>query len=143
MLTTDTGEFIEVSYYSNPIYYEAKEWYLSQVTGVNPGSIRSILNWDGSLTGVISPDGFSVYYTYQSKAYVVNYNPTVLTKANYKTTFEMMYKSFKAVSTVTTNTNLNTNTNINTNVNLNTNTNTNINANVNVNTNLNSNTNTS
>lgn len=147
MFSTDTGEFVEATYYQNPSFKNAKDWYLLQVTGVDPNSVRTISNWDNSLTGIISPDGLSVYYAYQNKAFVVNYNPTVLTEANFKTTFEMMYKSFKIISTATntnlnSNANTNTNTNLNSNINANTNANSNLNSNTNSNVNTNSNTNT-
>jgi hypothetical protein len=143
------GEFMEVSVQENPSRLSARDWYLSKSPSVDSSLIVSVSNWDKSLSGVQSPNGLTVYFTKGDKAYVIDYNINVLTQVNFKTTFQMMNRSF-TVGQVTTNTNSNQTSNINgnsntannTNRNANT-TNNNQNTNINTNTNTNSNTNNS
>ncbi len=145
MFTTD-GEFVEVIVESNPSGFSARDWYLKQSPGVSVSQIKTVTNWDGTLSGVKSVDGSVVYFVWNKNAYVINYNTNILSEANYKSTFEMMYGSFKIVTApTTTNTNSNANTNsifsVNTNTNSNTNSGTNSNVNTTTNTNVTSNTN--
>ena len=162
MFSADNGEFIEVSIESNPARLSAKDWYLTKSPGVSVSQITTVTNWEGTLSGIKGADQLTVYYTRSDKVYLIHYNTTILSEASFKTTFEMMYKSFRPAiiqntntnTNTTTNTNLNTNTssgvNVNilfntnstTNTNLNTNSNSNSNSNLNVNTNTNNNTNT-
>ena len=145
MFTTD-GEFIEVIVESNPSGFSARDWYIKQSPGVSVSQIATVTNWDGTLSGVKSVDGSVVYFVWNNSAYVINYNTNILSEANYKSTFEMMYRSFKIVTApTTTNTNttfsVNTNTvsvNINSNSNTNSNTNSGTAGNVNTTTNTNS-----
>ncbi|MFA5051495.1 MAG: hypothetical protein WC544_00350 [Patescibacteria group bacterium] len=137
---TTSGEFVEASVQENPANLSARDWYLTQSPGVNSSQISSITNWDKTLSGVLSVDGLTAYFVSGQKVYIINYNLNILTQANYKSTFQMMYRSFKVgVVPVTTNTNANVNVNTNT-VNKNSNSNTNTNT-ANTNSNLNSATN--
>ncbi|MBI5037759.1 MAG: hypothetical protein HZC01_03610 [Candidatus Kerfeldbacteria bacterium] len=118
-LFSTSGEFISVSVQDNPAQLSARDWYLTKAPGVNPSSISSVTNWDRTLTGVKSVDGMTVYFTRGTFAYVVSYNTNILSQANFRTTFAMMYQSLTILSTPT-NTNKAT-TNSNTNANSNTN----------------------
>ncbi|RLG59365.1 hypothetical protein DRN86_04350 [Candidatus Geothermarchaeota archaeon] len=139
---TTSGEFVSVSVQENPARLSARDWYLTKSPGVSSASIVSVSNWDKTLAGVQSVDGLTIYYTKGDKVYIISYNTNILSQANFKSTFTMMYKSFKTSSTtINTNTGTNMNANTNTNSNRNTNTNSNNNANSNSNANLNSNTN--
>lgn len=128
------GEFIEVSVQENPARLSARDWYLTKSPGVDSSRILSVTNWDKTLVGVLSLDQRTVYFTKNDKAYVLNYNINILTQANYKSTFQMMYGSFGILSSQT---NTNSATSINSNINTNTNTNSNANRNLNTNTNTN------
>lgn len=123
MFTSDTAEFVEVIIYDNPSKLSARDWYISQSPSIDTSYITTVNNWDKSLYGVKSVDGLNVYYASGEKIYAVTYNINVRQEANYKTVFEMMYKSFKliSVSLINLNTNTNTNTNLNANKNLNAN----------------------
>ncbi|MBU0964124.1 hypothetical protein KKC06_03735, partial [Patescibacteria group bacterium] len=137
MIST-SGEFITVNVQENPARLAARDWYLSKSPGIDSARIVTFQNWDKTLLGAISLDGLTVYYSYGINEYVISYNVNILSQADYKTIFEMLYKSF-AISTSTP---TNSNTNASSNSNSNTNTNTNLNSNSNTNTNINSNTNT-
>lgn len=132
MFTSETAEFVEVTVYDNPSSLSARNWYISQSPSVDTSRITTVSNWDNSLSdGVKSVDGLNVYYSYGGKIYVISYNINVQQEMNYKSIFEMMYKSFKIISPLLTNLNSNTdvNINVNTSTNLNSNTNTNLNVN--------------
>lgn len=140
---TSGEEFVTVSIQENPAELSATEWYIAKSPGINSSLIDKVMNWDKTLSGALSLDGMTVYYTQGSKAYVISYNINILSEASYQTTFEMMYKSFVAsVVSDTSNNLLNTNTVININSNTNANSNGNTNSNTNSNTNINNNSNT-
>ena len=117
---TASGEFVSVSVQENPARLSARDWYLTKSPGISSASIVSVTNWDKTLSGVESIDGSTVYYTSGDTAYVISYNTNILSQANYKTTFKMMYKSFKLTSgSANTNQTGNVNTNANANSNRN------------------------
>jgi len=123
MFTSDTAEFVEVTVYDNPSSLSARNWYISQSPNVDTSRITTVTNWDNSLTdGVKAIDGLNVYYSYDNKIYLISYNINIQQETNYKSAFEMMYKSLKIISPLLSNLNANLNTNINSNtVNLNVN----------------------
>lgn len=121
---TASGEFVEVSVQENPAGLSARDWYLTQSPGIDSSKIVSITNWDKTLSGVLSVDGLTAYFASGSRVYLINYNINILAQANYKTVFQMMYRSFKiGVVPLNTNTSANVNSNRNANANANTNTN--------------------
>jgi len=130
-----TVEYIHVTVQENMTGLSAKEWYLSQNSGVSASEVKSLVV--NGLDGVRSLDDTTVYLSHGDKIYVITYSTGNLAAVNYLTTFEMMYQSFKLVSTNLTNTNTSTNSNANINVNTNANTNANTNTNTNANSNLN------
>lgn len=128
---TAGGEFVVVSVQENPARLSARDWYLTKSPGADSSKLVTVANWSKSLSGILSPDALTAYYTAADNVYVISYNTNILSQANYKTTFQMMYKSFSLQAVA--------NSNVSININLNTNSNTN--ANRNANSNLNSNTN--
>ncbi|MFH1207064.1 MAG: hypothetical protein V1668_00455 [Patescibacteria group bacterium] len=136
---TASGEFVEASVQENPAGLSARDWYLTQSPGIDSSKITSVTNWDRTLSGVLSIDGLTAYFVSGSRVYLINYNINILSQANYKTVFQMMFRSFKiGVVPINTNTSTNLNANRNSNTNTNMNTNLNTNANTNTNTNINS-----
>ncbi len=129
---TASGEFVEVSVQENPAGLSARDWYLTQSPGIDSSKILSITNWNKTLSGVLSVDGLTAYFVSGSRVFLINYNINILSQANYKTVFQMMYRSFK-IGVVPVNTNTSVNLNSNRNANSNTNTNTNRNSNTNTN----------
>ncbi len=133
-LFSTSGEFVSVSLQDNPGQLSARDWYLSKAPGIDFTAITSVTTWDGTLSGVKSVDGTTVYLTRGTAVYVISYNTNILSEANYLTTFQMMYQSMGLVSANSnSNTNTATNTSVNTNTNTNQNTNTNSNSNANTN----------
>lgn len=124
-LFTTSGEFVSVSLQDNPAQLSARDWYLSKAPGIDFTAVKSVVTWDGTLSGVQSVDGTTVYLTRGTSVYVISYNTNILSEANYMTTFQMMYQSMSTVS-ASANTNVHTNS---TNTNSATNTNGNGNAN--------------
>lgn len=114
-----TVEYLQVSVQDNPTNLSAKNWYLSQNPGVSESEVESLVV--NGLDGIKSPDGTTVYLSKQDKIYWITYSTGNLTLVNYLTTFEMMYQSFKLVSSSVTETNVNSNTNTNINTNSNSN----------------------
>jgi hypothetical protein len=94
MFTSLTGEFIQVIVEDNPNKLALLEWYLSEAPGTNPADIGTAAT-KGGLLGIKSPDGLTVYFGGNDKIYAISYNVGIKTELNYKSTFEMMIKSFK------------------------------------------------
>ncbi|MFH1366405.1 MAG: hypothetical protein ABIH38_00245 [Patescibacteria group bacterium] len=107
-----TVEYFQVSVQENPTNLSAKNWYLSLNSGVQASEVDSVVI--NGLDGVKSLDGTTIYLSKQDKIYVITYSTGNLTAVNYMTTFEMMYQSFKLVSSLSVNDNTNINTNIDT-----------------------------
>lgn len=137
IFSTSTGELVSIDVQSNPSRLSARDWYIKQFPGVDFSKIQTISNTQKNLQGVLSLDGLTAYYTAGDKAYIIAYNINLLSAANFRTTFTMMYRSFQLSSILLGNSNTNTanantarngNTNsTNTSTN-NTNTNTNVNG---------------
>ncbi len=91
---SNTGEFIQVIVQENYAgFSSAKEWYLTQNPNVDKYKLKEILigNW----VGVRSPDELNVYLINNNYIYILTMNIGLKTELNYKTTFEMMLKSFQ------------------------------------------------
>lgn len=94
MFTSATGEFIQVIVEDNPNLTPLLDWYLSEAPGTNPADVGTAAT-KGGLLGIKSPDGLTVYFGVGDKIYAVSYSLGIKTELNYKSTFEMMVKSFK------------------------------------------------
>ncbi len=94
MFTSATGEFIQVIVEDNLSNLPPLDWYLAEAPGTNPSAVGPATTKSG-LSGVKSPDGLTAYFSAGGKIYVLSYNVGIKTELNYKSTFEMMIKSFK------------------------------------------------
>ncbi|MCH7492373.1 hypothetical protein IID19_02135 [Patescibacteria group bacterium] len=113
---TTSGEFIAISLQANTALLSARDWYITKSPGIDSSQVKSVSNWDKTMTGVASLDGLTVYFTSGSLVYVVSYNTNILSEANYSAVFQMMYKSLTLTSS-SSNTNSALNININSNTN--------------------------
>lgn len=95
MFTSATGEFMQVIVEDNPGRLPLLDWYLTKSPGANPAEVGTAATKHDMLLGIKSPDGLTVYFGKDDKIFAINYNVGVKTELNYKSTFEMMYKSFK------------------------------------------------
>lgn len=138
LLTSDTGEFVEVLIEDNLAALTSSQWYEREFQAYPDLQSYTTITIDG-VEAVLGATGSTVYIADNERIFLIHYNFANREDVNFVSTFTMMYKSFtlEEVSGVILDTNTNTNTNVNTNTNGNTNANTN--ANANANTNLNSN----
>ncbi|MFA6028103.1 MAG: hypothetical protein WC752_04225 [Patescibacteria group bacterium] len=133
----NAGEFIEMITETNPYGFSAMDWYLDQNKDASENLIDEItVNGED---GVMSVDGYTVYFTDENYVYAIHYNFGSKKEVNFSSTFRMMYQSIKLHVKKTTSDQ--TNSNSNTSIISNTNTNKNSNSNLNSNKNSNSNTN--
>jgi len=109
MFSSDSvsGEFIEVLVTENTKRQTAAEWYASLYENVKPNQLEAITL--GGLQGIISPDGFTYYLADANFLIGIVYNFGTKDQVQFRTTFEMMAKSFRYTPVVrpspTTNTN--------------------------------------
>lgn len=94
MFTSTTGEFMQVIVEDNPTRTPLMDWYLAEAPGTNPAEVGTAATKNG-LIGIKSPDGLTAYFVSGDKIYAISYNVGIKTELNYKSTFEMMVKSFK------------------------------------------------
>lgn len=128
-----TGEYIEVSVQDNLGRLTPEQWYLAQTSGnVKASDLTEVENWDETETAVVSPDGFSTFYSFGNYIFSIYYETNDQDEVGYKTTYDTLRRSISFVSVLpvaNSNSNVNT-TNTNTNVN-NANQNTNIDVTIN------------
>lgn len=110
------GQFIEVLVADNPTGYTATDWYTSQTGNAESGltPITTFSGWEG----VLSPDGYTAYFTTNKQAYIVSYRFGSSTEVYFPSTFIFMAKSFtqvKGTKATTTNSNSTGNSNSNAN----------------------------
>jgi len=94
MFTSTTGEFVQVIIEDNSARTPLMDWYLAEAPGTNPAEVGTAATKNG-LLGIKSPDGLTAYFASGDKIYAISYNVGIKTELNYKSTFEMMIKSFK------------------------------------------------
>lgn len=105
-----TAEFFQVTMLDNPSQLTARDYYVSLNPGVDATKLEDVSV--NGLDGVISLDLSTVYFVKGTKIYILSYNSDALQKINFKTTFDMMYRSFRLV---VPSTNTNTGSVVNTN----------------------------
>lgn len=93
LFTSTTGEYVSVKVYPNLADAELKSWYLSRVPQVTADKVTSFKTKQG-LSGLMSPDGLSVYFGREKLVYEIRYDIGVRVDANFMRTFEMMQQSF-------------------------------------------------
>jgi hypothetical protein len=94
LFTSATGEFVQVIVEDNLEHLSALDWYLAKVPEVTAAEVKPVVTKSG-LEGVQSQDELTVYFSYGDYIYAITYNIGEKTELNFKSTFEMMYKSFK------------------------------------------------
>ena len=90
-----TGEFVQVIIQDNPQKLSARDWYLATLAGqaVDTTKVQPIIGV--SFDAVTSLNGLNVYISKDDKIIVLSYNVGNLDKANFKTIFNLMIKSWK------------------------------------------------
>lgn len=94
MFTSATGEIFEVIVDENPNRLPLLEWYSLLSPETNLSELSDVTTKNG-LLGKKSPDGLTAYFSSGDKIYVISYGVGNKTELNYKSTFEMILKSFK------------------------------------------------
>ncbi|MFA5413282.1 MAG: hypothetical protein WC348_01960 [Patescibacteria group bacterium] len=94
LFTSATGELIEVVIDDNQNRLPLLDWYLAESPGTSPSELSDVMTKSG-LLGKKSPDGLTAYFASGDKIYAITYSLGGKTELNYKSTFEMMIKSFK------------------------------------------------
>jgi hypothetical protein len=94
IFTSATGEFVQVVVQDNIERLGLLDWYRAQFPGITDKDIFSVTNKDKTLSGFKSPDDLTVYFAKDDSIYAISYNIGTRTDLNFKTTFEMIYRSF-------------------------------------------------
>jgi len=124
ILTTPTGEYVEVTAQANAASLSAAQWYQKLDPTVSLASMRRVRL--AGVEAVISKDGRSIYLPHAGKMLTFTYVLGNEVNERYKTTFVSIYSSITLRTPgTTTNTNASANTNTATNTTTTTNTNTN------------------
>ncbi len=96
IIVTNTDEFFQVLVEDNNEQLSPKDWYLQKSPRVDPQTVKE--ETIGGLNVAWSPDGLNLYFGARDKIYIFNYNIGTETTANFKTTLQMMIKSFSLLS---------------------------------------------
>ncbi len=94
--TQQTGEFFQTNISDNPNKLSPKDWYKTNNPTANVDQLMTIAV--NGLDGVYSEDLSTVYLLKDTKVYSIHYDPGSLTQVNYRTTFDMMVRSFRLVA---------------------------------------------
>jgi hypothetical protein len=97
MVVTNTGEFFQILVEDNNEQLSAKNWYLQKSPQIDPVTVKE--ETIGGLDGAWSPDGLNLYLAKGDKIYIISYNIGTETLANFKSTFQMIIKSFGLIQT--------------------------------------------
>jgi hypothetical protein len=93
LITSATGETIEIIIMDNPDNISIETWYRNQMAGMDIDELERD-KIDGQ-DAVWSIDGQTLYTAYAGRIYSLTYHHGSHEKLNFKTTFKMMIKSFK------------------------------------------------
>ncbi len=93
--TPDTveGEIVSVLVEKNPKQQTAAQWFASLYSDIDPGDLEKVTV--AGLTGIVSPDGYTYYIADDRYIIGLVYNFGAKDKIHFKSTFEMMIRSFK------------------------------------------------
>lgn len=94
--TQQTGELFQVAVNDNPNRLAPKDWYRTNNPTANIDSLTTFAV--NGLAGIYSEDESTGYIFKDTKVYSIFYNTGSLTQVNYRTTFDMMVRSFKLVA---------------------------------------------
>lgn len=92
-----TGELFQVRLDTNPNKLSPTDWYLAANPAAKADELTPITV--NALEGIYSEDQSTVYFFHDTKVYLIQYSTGTLTQVNYRTTFDMMVRSFKLVAT--------------------------------------------
>lgn len=87
-----SGEFVQVNVQDNPEQKTALEWY-QEFSPELASKVSEVTLTVGN--AIKSPDGLNVYLSYNGKLITISYNNGTNDTADYLTTFELMYLSFR------------------------------------------------
>ncbi len=96
IISTETGEFFSLVVIDNPEKISVGDWYKKQVKELEPEKFKKT-TVDG-YEAVWSLDGLTLYFGKEDKIFAFTYNIGAEKKANFKSTFLMMIKSFRFLS---------------------------------------------
>lgn len=91
-----TGELFQVRLDSNPNKLSPTDWYVQANSSANASELTPITV--NALEGIYSEDQSTVYLFHDTKVYLIQYSTGSLSQVNYRTTFDMMVRSFKLVA---------------------------------------------
>ncbi len=91
-----TGELFQVRIDTNPSKQTPSQWYLAANPSANAAELTAITV--NALEGLYSEDQSTVYLFRDTKVYMIQYSTGTLTQVNYRTTFDMIVRSFKLVA---------------------------------------------
>jgi len=94
MITSATGEFVQIIVVENKEGLALLDWYLEKAPEVKPTDVGTVATKSG-LSGIKTPDELTAYFSIGDKIFAISYNIGVKTELNYKSTFEMIIRSFK------------------------------------------------
>ncbi len=94
--TQQTGEFFQVAINDNPNRLAPKDWYKTNNPAANTDQLTTFAV--NGLEGIYSEDQSTAYLFKDTKVYSIQYNTGSLTQVNYRTTFDVIVRSFKLVA---------------------------------------------
>ncbi|MFZ5364857.1 MAG: hypothetical protein ACOZBH_01500 [Patescibacteria group bacterium] len=93
VFTSANNEFVSVWVEENTQRLELKDWYVKQAPNIAPDDMLEFRNQKG-LTGLKSPDGYTMYFANNGLIYILHYNIGLKSAADYPGVFKMMIESF-------------------------------------------------
>ncbi len=96
IFTGESGEFAQVVVQDNPEQKTALEWYASYLPSLSLEEIPIIQI--GEISAVKSLDTLNVYLAVKDKIITISYNNGTHSTADYLSTFQMMYQSFRIIN---------------------------------------------
>lgn len=94
--TQQTGEFFQSSINDNANKLSPKDWYKTNNPSANVDQLATVAV--NGLEGLYSEDLSTAYLFKDTKVYSIHYDPGSLTQVNYRTTFDVIVRSFRLVA---------------------------------------------
>lgn len=96
VVTTNTGEIIQITVEDNREKLKTKPWIERQFEGIDFNKMQRVQTAQG-LVGVKSIDRRTAYFIYDDVVYIINHNVGEKETVDYDVSFNMMIKSFNLV----------------------------------------------
>lgn len=87
------GDFVQIIVQDNFDGFSAKDWYLQQNSDIDESELIEVEL--AGMSGVKTLNGLNIYLADENYIYILSYNVGLRSELDYKTTFEMMQKSFQ------------------------------------------------